>query len=136
MSEVYNMGVLGWYPGWYGKGHVLISIYYGLGHWFFGHECQHIFGLPTVYICTFSVSLIGLTKWSTKIELLTLHWINSIIRNNKCIFTKLNADLWPVTVVSFKESNDDLFCAYNTYNDSSRDHFHYLRQNIAPTSIK
>ena len=23
-----DMGVSGWYPGWYGKGHVLISIYH------------------------------------------------------------------------------------------------------------
>jgi hypothetical protein len=29
--------------------------------------------------------------WTTKIEIIKLHWINSIIRNNKCIFTKLNA---------------------------------------------
>jgi hypothetical protein len=26
-----------------------------------------------------------------KKEIFTLYWINSIIRNNKCIFTKLNA---------------------------------------------
>jgi hypothetical protein len=32
-----------------------------------------------------------ITTRTTKIEVITLHWINSIIRNNKCIFTRLNA---------------------------------------------
>jgi hypothetical protein len=32
-----------------------------------------------------------ITTWLTKTEIFTLHWINIIIRNNKCIFTKLNA---------------------------------------------
>jgi hypothetical protein len=32
-----------------------------------------------------------ITTWLTKTEIFTLHSINIIIRNNKCIFTKLNA---------------------------------------------
>jgi hypothetical protein len=32
-----------------------------------------------------------ITTWATTIEIITLHWTNCIIRNNKCIFTKLNA---------------------------------------------
>jgi hypothetical protein len=31
-----------------------------------------------------------ITTWLTKTEIFTLHWINIIIRNNKCIFNKLN----------------------------------------------
>jgi hypothetical protein len=56
-------------------------------------ECQHIFGKQTGYICTFSVSLIWAPRNNNnvvdKTEIFTLHWINIIIRNNKCIFTKL-----------------------------------------------
>jgi len=81
------MWVSGWYRGWYGKCHVFISLHY----WF-------IYG---VYMYVF-ISLIGpqktITTWSTIIGIFTLHWFNSIIRNDKCIFTKLNADLCPVTV--------------------------------------
>jgi hypothetical protein len=54
-------------------------------HWLFNHECQHIFGKQTGYIFQSPKTI---TTWTTKI---TLHWINRIIRNNKCIFTKLNA---------------------------------------------
>ena len=54
-------------------------------HCFFNPECQHIFGNnQTVY--TFQ-SPKTIKTWTTNI---TLHWINGIIRNNKCIFTKLN----------------------------------------------
>ena len=46
------------------------------------------------YICTSSLpnwAQNTITTWPTKIEILMLHWINSIMQNNKCIFTKLNA---------------------------------------------
>ena len=46
-------------------------------HWFIHHECQHIFRLQMWYICTSSVSLIGLQKsitaWPTKLEIFMLH---------------------------------------------------------------
>jgi hypothetical protein len=61
---------------------------YTNSHWFFKHECQHIFGKQMGYIVQ---SLKTIKTWTTKIEIFTLHWINSIIRNNKCILTKLNA---------------------------------------------
>ena len=54
-------------------------------HWFFNPECQHIFGKQTGYIFQSPKRL----KHGR--QNITLHWINGIIRNNKCIFTKLNA---------------------------------------------
>jgi hypothetical protein len=36
-----------------------------------------------------------ITTWLIKTEIFTLHWINIIIRSNKCIFTKLNAGHMP-----------------------------------------
>ena len=80
---------------------------YAYFHWLFNRECQHIFGKQTGYICTFSVSLFGpqktITTWLTKTEIFTLHWINIIIRNNKYIFTKLNAVFKLKTVVWTKQ---------------------------------
>jgi hypothetical protein len=54
-------------------------------HWFFNPECQHIFGKQTGYI--FSPQ----KRLKHGRQNIMLHWINGIIRNNKCIFTKLNA---------------------------------------------
>jgi len=54
-------------------------------HWFFNHEYQHIFGKQTGYI--FQSPKNG----NMDDKKITLHGIKSIIRNNKCIFTKLNA---------------------------------------------
>ena len=54
-------------------------------HWFFNHKCQHIFGKQTEYIFQ-SPKNVNMDD-----KQITLHWIKSIIRNNKCIFTKLNA---------------------------------------------
>ena len=54
-------------------------------HWFFSPECQHKFRKQTGYIFQ---SPKQIKTWTTNI---TLHWINGIIRNNKCMFTKLNA---------------------------------------------
>ena len=53
-------------------------------HWFFNPECQHIFGKQTGYIFQSSKRL----KHGR--QNITLHWINGIIRNNKCILTKLS----------------------------------------------
>jgi hypothetical protein len=50
----------------------------------------------------------NLQKWCPK----TFHWINSIIRNNKCIFTKLNAVFILKTAVWTKRSG-----SWITYND-------------------
>ena len=55
-------------------------------HWFFNPECQHIFGKQMGYIY-FSPQ----KRLKHGRQNITLHWINGIIRNNKCIFTKLNA---------------------------------------------
>ena len=54
-------------------------------HWFFNTECQYIFGKQTGYIFQSPKTI---KTWTTNI---TLHWINGIIRNYKCIFNKLNA---------------------------------------------
>ena len=54
-------------------------------HWFFKHECQHIFGKQTRYIFQ------SPKNDNMDDKKITRHWINSIKRNNKCIFTKLNA---------------------------------------------
>jgi hypothetical protein len=54
-------------------------------HWFFNPECRHIFGKQTGYIFQSPTTI---KTWTTKHY---LHWINGIIRNNKCIFYKLNA---------------------------------------------
>ena len=54
-------------------------------HWFFKHEGQHIFGKQTGYIFQ------SPKNDNMDDKKITLHWINSIIRNIKCIFTKLNA---------------------------------------------
>ena len=43
-----------------------------------------------VYMYVFSLHK-EITVWLTNIKIFTLHWINSIIRNKKCSFTKLNA---------------------------------------------
>jgi hypothetical protein len=53
-------------------------------HWFFNHECQHIFGKQTGYI-------FQSPKNDNNMD--DKNRINSIIRNNKCILTKLNAVL-------------------------------------------
>ena len=66
---------------------------YTNSHWFFKNECQHIFGKQTGYI--FQSPKNG-NMDNNKI---TLHWIKSIIRNNKCIFAKLNAVFVLKTVV-------------------------------------
>ena len=60
-------------------------VYYTNFHWFFNPECQHIFG---VYIS------VPQKRCKHGRQNITLHWINGIIRNNKCIFTKLNAALY------------------------------------------
>ena len=46
-----------------------------------------------------------ITRWLTKTEIFTLHWINIITRNNKCIFTKLNAIFKLKTVVWTKKTS-------------------------------
>jgi hypothetical protein len=54
-------------------------------HWFFNTECQHIFGKQT------GIYFSPQKRFKHGRQNITLHWINGIIRNNKCIFTKLNA---------------------------------------------
>ena len=57
-------------------------------HWFFNPECQHIFGKQTgIHFVYFSPQ----KRLKHGRQNITLHWINGIIRNNKCILTKLNA---------------------------------------------
>jgi hypothetical protein len=70
-------------------------------------ECQHIFGKQTGIYVRFRSPSFGpqktITTWLTKTEIFTFHWINIIIRNNKCIFTKLNAVFKLKTVVWTKK---------------------------------
>ena len=54
-------------------------------HWFFSPECQHIFRKQT------GIYFSPQKRLKHGRQNITLHWINGIIRNNKCIFTKLNA---------------------------------------------
>ena len=56
-------------------------------HWFFNPECQHIFGKQTGYIFQSPKTI---KTWTTKHYASLNQWY-CIIRNNKCIFTKLNA---------------------------------------------
>ena len=65
-------------------------VFYTNFHWFFNPECQHIFGKQTGYIFQSPKN----DNMADKIE--TLQWINSIIRNNKCILTKL----YPVFILT------------------------------------
>ena len=86
-------------------------------HWFINHECQHIFGKQMGYIFQSPKK----DNMADKIE--TLQWINSIIRNNKCILIKLNAVFILKTAVWTKHITTDN-SATNTWSIQQTPMFH------------
>jgi hypothetical protein len=93
---------------------------YTNSHWFFKHECQHIFGKQMGYI--FQSSKNGNMVMDDK--KITLYWIKSIIRNNKCIFAKLNAVFVLKTVVRTKKNITTDNSVTNTWSIQQTPIFH------------
>jgi hypothetical protein len=65
---------------------------------FFAHDVQVCYGTAVEHRSRLGVCWINLVFWSSTsrittwpTKIFTLHWINNIILNNKCIFTQLNA---------------------------------------------
>ena len=72
---------------WLGTYQIILRIYF-VAQIFIGSSTMNVsIYLENIRVIYFSLPTTIKHGW----QKITLHWINSIIRNNKCIFTKLNA---------------------------------------------
>ena len=101
-------------------------------HWFSSPECQHIFGKQTGYIFQ---SPKRIKTWTKNI---TPHWINGIIRNTKCIFTKLNA-VFILKIVAWTKNITTVNSVANTWSIQQTPMFHGCtitnKQNVEPWKL-
>ena len=108
---------------WGMKAYITNLVCYTYFHWFFSPECQHIFGKQTGYI----------------FQNITLHWINGIIRKNKCIFTKLNAVFILKTAAWTKKNITTVNSVTTTWSIQQTPTFHGCtitnKQNVEPWKL-
>ena len=102
-------------------------------HWFFNPECQHIFGKQT------GIYFSPPKRLKHGRQNITLHWINGIIRNNKCIFNKLNAVFYTQNGCMNNKNITTVNSVTNTWSIQQTPMFHGCtitnKQNVEPWKL-